>query len=232
MPAPRRRGRRRRAAARERRRDEDDEDDLPRSKRGRDDDDDDDDDAPRSRRKNRADDDDDNEDYDDRPRRLKVSGKSGAVTAVGIINIVLGSLVTLGGICFLLSGLVFTGAAVDARNQFGPQGGGGLFAAAGAMIVVLAILVLVLGVAEIMAGVGVLNRRPWGRILTLVLAGLVALSALGSLWGMIQTFGLPAGFPGKTTSILTQLVGALLEIGYVVMAYTVLLNQRYASEFR
>jgi hypothetical protein len=173
---------------------------------------------------------DDEDDYD-RPRRRGAGDKSGAVTAVGVVNIVLGSLVALLSMCILLGGLFFAGAAAD-LNQFGPKPNParGVFGLVGGLAIVMGVMILLYAVGLITSGIGVLHRRNWARILTLVLAGFTAVGALWHLVNLIQLIGI--NVPGTAGVIMSQLLVLLLEIGYVVMAFTILLNSRYAEEFR
>ena len=200
----------------------------------------------RPRRRSRDDDDmDEDEDFDDEPRGRSRRGggsASGRVTGVGVISIVLGSLVTLASFCFLLGGLFFAGAANDIRNMpnmkmpnnanVNVNAGAGFFAVFEARIIIVGILILVFGIGQIMSGVGVLRRRQWGRILCMVIAGFYAVAAIFTLIGIFQYLSLPAGFPGKTWSILMGLLQFVVEVGYTVMVYTVLLSRPAASEFR
>jgi hypothetical protein len=212
-------------------RDEEDEDDRPR-RRPRDEEDDDD----RPRRRSR-DEDDEDEDFDDQPRSRSRSGSgssNGSITSVGIISIVLGSLITLGSLCVLLGGIFVAAAANDIKNMPNVQNanaGVGLLALGGFIVILIGIAVLLLGVGQIMGGVGILRRRQWGRILILVIGGFYILFALNAVWSIIQLLGLPAFVP-KTMPLLTQLLFLIVEVGYVISAYLVLLNRRNASQFR
>jgi hypothetical protein len=195
----------------------------------RDDDWEDEDPRPR-RRRPRYDDEYDDDDYDIRRRGRDVEA-SGAVTALGVINIVLGSLVGLFSLCFLLAGLMFTGFAQDARQVGMNNPGVNVFALGGMVAMIVGVLILVFGVCLVLAGIGVVNRRAWGRILTLVLAGIAAVFALLLLFGIISTLG-AINVPGASGSVLMQMFIFVLVVAYVIMAYTILLNSGYASEFR
>jgi hypothetical protein len=154
--------------------------------------------------------------------------KSGLVTAVGVINLVLGGLNIVCGLLLMVAGAFFgklLGIAGDAAQPpagLDPEaaaafkqaaaGGGGIFAMAGAF---LGVCVMVLAIPSILAGVGVLQRKQWGRILTLVLGALAGLGAL---------IALPR-LPGSTLNVL---IGG----GYCAFVYVVLLNKQYAAEFR
>ena len=195
-----------------------------------------DDDRPRRRRERERDDRDDEEDDYDRPRRRGGAGeKSGAVTSVGVLNIVLGSLITILGLCLMLGGLFAAGAGADVNrfnvNPPGAPNPGGMMAFLGGMVILFSVVFLLFGVGMILAGVGILNRRNWARILTFVLAAFMAIFALLHLVSLFQTISAPP-VPGKTTAILVALLMVMIEIAYVVLSYTVLLNSRYAGEFR
>lgn len=181
------------------------------------------DDRPRRRRR------DDDDDYDDdyRGRSIRRAGHSGAVTAVGVISIVLGSLFILLGICVLLGAALTGGAARELRDQ---PGAGVVGILAGAVVIV-ALLILVLAVLLIVGGIGVLNRRNWGRILTLVLGGLSAVVAVFWILVAVSTLNNNAMPDDRAGPILVSLILVFLHIGYAVLVFVVLLNSVYAEEF-
>jgi hypothetical protein len=129
----------------------------------------------------------------------RIYGQKRAITALGVINIVLGSLVALLGLYASL------------RPYHGVP-----------FVVWFGLLGLLFGVGFIMAGFGVVRRRPWGRILTLVLAGF---TAVATLW-FIDLTAHQMGYPVNPGQIVVQLVLIVLAIGYVVASYTILLNSR------
>src|SRR5207247_7305610 len=92
------------------------------------------------------------------------------------------------------------------------QGGGGLLAGFAAFA---GICIMILAVPTILAGVGVMNRRQWGRILTLVLGALAGLGALATLRGIPNT-----------------IPNIVVSAGYCIFVYVILLNKDYAAEFR
>ncbi|HEV3116842.1 MAG TPA: hypothetical protein VGY58_07310, partial [Gemmataceae bacterium] len=120
----------------------------------------------------------------DRPLR-----KSGAVTAIAVIDFVLGGLQVLCGLLFMVFGGTiagFLGGAMKAQVQKAgdPQAAQAAQGLAGLLIAWAAVLgacIMLVGVPLIVAGIGVLNRRQWGRILTLVLVGLMTLLSLISI---------------------------------------------------
>jgi hypothetical protein len=189
-------------------------------------DDDDDDDRPRRRRRrDRYDDDED----DDLGRRRKREAPSGAVTGVGVIGIILGILVLLLGMC-LLMGVAFMGEA-GRQGAFAMPG----FGAGMAVVMVVTILILLWGALAMVAGIGVINRKQWGRILNLIVTGIGAAAGLLSLVGAIVALSAaadagPGRGPVMMGSMLNFLVAFVL-IGYCIQSYIVLLGSRGASEF-
>jgi hypothetical protein len=150
----------------------------------------------------------------------KRAPKSGAVTAVAIVNFVLGAIQLLcGGFLALMGGAVASmigsmdmpeEAAGDAQMIGGAIGG---------IMFVMGIVTILFGVFVIAAGFGVLQRAQWGRILTLILGGLA---------GVLAIFNLISIMTGNVAGI----VGLLLDGGYCAMVFIILLNRRYAAEFR
>jgi|GEM_PF-6325721 len=159
----------------------------------------------------------------DRPVR-----KSGAVTAIAVIKFIFGGLQLVCGLLFMIGG-AFVGKLFGdlAAGAPAPQGldaeqvkqaqqigqvGGGFLAGFGAVV---GVCIMLFAVPSILAGIGVMNRRQWGRILTLILGALAGLGAL------INLKGLPMTIP-------SIIVGG----GYCALVYVILLNKEYAAEFR
>jgi hypothetical protein len=148
--------------------------------------------------------------------------RSGAVTAVAIINFVLGGLQIVCGLIFLLAASWIFGAGQEVGRQstdpevrrLASQGGGFLASIAGG----IAVVILIIAAVMIVAGIGVVNRRQWGRILTLVLGAISGIFALLSLLGI-------------TANPLQALIGLALYGGYTALTYVVLLNSQNAREF-
>lgn len=153
--------------------------------------------------------------------------RSGAVTAVGIINLILGGLTLICGlVAMFAASLIFGGGAqaiekarlqgIDIKDQ---QAASGLIAMFAGMAVVFGIIIILIAALYIIAGIGVLNRKNYGRIITLILGVLAGVGALLAIPGLGQA-------PG---SALMQI---LLNGGYCVLVFVVLLNARNAAEFR
>ncbi len=205
---------------------DDDEDDKPVRRRRTRSEEDDDEDEPRSRA-HRYDEDEEEDDGDyERPIRRSTATRSGRVTALGIITIVWGSLSVLGGLCITFGGIFFA-AAVPNLNQMNPRGAppmpAGMGALVGGIALVMGAAILLFGIGAIFAGIGVLKRRGWGRILTFVYAGFVAVAALFTLFGMVA---------GNNQNFFGSLTTVVLQVAYVAFAFSVLLDKRAAAEFR
>jgi hypothetical protein len=163
---------------------------------------------------------DDDLERDDLERRGDVPvTRSGAVTAVAIVNFVLGGLSILCGLFVALLGgflasLTSGGGGVIDQAKLDPSQKAALqqATAVSGLIIAVAIAVILVGVLRIVAGVGVIQRRQWGRILTLILGGLSA------VLGILDFI---SGNP----------IGAVLDIAYAVFVFVVLLNAKFAAEF-
>jgi hypothetical protein len=199
-------------------REEEEEDDLPPPR-------------PQSRRME------DEEDYDDydRPRRRRRPRRggqqSGAVTLVAVYSFILGGLYVLCGLGIMILGSAI-GSLGFAMSEDMPADNPGAdaaragFAAATAVFIIIGILALIVAFLLIMAGVGVIKRRQWGRILTLVMAALIGVLALIQGWGFVQSLALGAFAP-----VMWNFLFFALFAGYTIVSYMVLLNSRNAEEF-
>jgi hypothetical protein len=174
--------------------------------------------------------------------------KSGMVTGVGLAYLIYGGLIIVLGLAVMVGGaaigaMFFGGASevtseaikkIDADpnltsdqkkkakedlQKLGQAGGvaaGGIMAAFGAIV---GICFMLLGLPVFLGGLGVLQRKGWGRILTLIFAFLMA---LGGLWGTYTSLS-----PFVALGFIINLVAAALGIWAIV----VLLNSRFAAEF-
>jgi hypothetical protein len=150
----------------------------------------------------------------DRPVRVN---RSGAVTAVGIVNLVLGALDILAGIAVMVGGAAILGLSGAAANQEGvTEEQRKAMAAVGGMgagiAVAIGVCIMIFGIPLIIAGIGVLKRRNWGRILTIVL-------------------GIIAGLLGVLSLLNHSIAGAVIYIAYCILVLVVLFNSKFAKEF-
>jgi hypothetical protein len=112
----------------------------------------------------------------------------------------------------LAGGLIIAGADLLIRPTQEPVVR--VFALGGivpALIVALGIAFLLPGILALLAGLGVLLRKQWGRILTLIVAVLAIL--LGLLWG--------TGVQDAVQDLI-DLAVAVVQILYGVMAFVIL----------
>ncbi len=162
-----------------------------------------------------------------------VRPRSGLVTAMAVINFVFGGLGILCGILGFLGG-AFLASAGSAGSDFerelerqmrqkGVQVPGGQVTSktvqtVGTIVMITSLVSLLWGAGAITGGIGLIGRKNWGRILTLVLAGVSGLLAILSL---IQI--------GSTGAM--GLLNVLIYGFYTVFAFVVLLNPNRAREF-
>jgi hypothetical protein len=145
-----------------------------------------------------------------------------AVTAIGVITLLWGAahavlggwLVWVGYVCFAV-----LGRPADPRDPWA-QGFAPLvqfFALIGGMIcTALGVVSLLQGVSGLVAGWGVLGRKPWGHIPTCILAGLAL------PWGLLLLW------LGASDSATYVALGAA-EILYGLLAVVILI--KYGREF-
>jgi hypothetical protein len=142
--------------------------------------------------------------------------KSGIVTAIGVVNFVFAGLNLLCGLLALvggaIAGAVVSKAASESASTEANQATVAVSGAIGLIIIVMAVLGLIMGALMLAAGLGIVKRRKWGRMLTLILGGLSALMAVLSL-------------------VQFNIVGVLLQGGYAGLVLAVLLQKKHADEF-
>lgn len=198
-------------------------------------------DEERSRRQRRRRSYEEEEDYEAPRRRRGGSGQAaGSITGVGVITIILGSLMLLCGLCYSGIGLM---AGAGAAGGGGPPGFPGLMGMAAGILIVVALLILIFGALYLAGGIGVVQRRNWGRIMTLVMAGFSGLFGILTIIGVISNLlqptpppqfgpGFQQGFQsGRIMSVLIGVVMMIVLFTHCIMSYVVLLNSRNASEF-
>jgi hypothetical protein len=176
--------------------------------------------------------------YEEEVPRRRV-GKSGQVTAIAVVNFVFGGLSLLCGLLMLVgAGLVGAAGSAATNPRIQTQGlppevaekiakeFGKTQATAGTtvgmlttLLMIIAVVYLLWGAGAITAGVGLLQRRNWGRLLAMVLAGVAGVLALVQL---VLVF-MGGGVQG--------LVGVALNAAYAAWVFTVLLKPNVAREF-
>lgn len=147
------------------------------------------------------------------PAAMDRQGLSGAVTAAGVILLVIGSLVAvLSYIGFLSWALI--GEMMNLADQTGlTQGQQAAGHAAGRTFFIVSSAGLAVAIAHLLAGVGILRRRGWARILGVVLG---TLGAGG--WGLVllsAIFGAFQSFPAVSTTLTPAEIRATVRVGLI-----------------
>jgi hypothetical protein len=134
-----------------------------------------------------------------------IRSKSVAVTVIGVTTMLLG-----GAYAALGGSLLFDGAAAimsledDAAGGYAP-----LLQVVVGFVAVVGVALLVQGAIGLLAGLGVVMRRPWGRALTFLLA------ILAVLWGLL--------FVSANQEPIDLALGAA-QILYGILAFVVLIK--------
>jgi hypothetical protein len=156
--------------------------------------------------------------------------RSAAVTAVGIIGIVLGILTLFGGLCLgILIPLMPMLQDLARKNPNDPN-----MAQLDHMLALIptwfltaqAVLSLVNGLGLMIGGIGVVKRSNGGRLLTLAMA---ALGVVGVLFNL--GIGLALGIIEPANAI-TSIVSNVFTLGFAFFAFAVLLSAKNVAEFR
>jgi hypothetical protein len=164
----------------------------------------------------------------DRP--LGAPERSGAVTAVAVVNFVAGGLALMCGLLMLFTGAVLTSAGSNPEIQerierelrrkgstMTADEAGKAAATVGALALILAVVILLWGAGAIAGGLGLLQRRKWARLLTCGLGGVAATLALLSLY---QTFAEGA----------INIIAVLFFAAYAVTVFILLLKPDVVNE--
>ncbi len=170
-------------------------------------------------------------DYDD--RGVYRRERSGAVTGVAVFSFVLGGIVLVLGLCMLMVVLVAMGD--NRRGGILPPGADALLA-----VVILLFAALILwSVGILISGVGLIQRRQWGRILTLVLAVIGALAGIYFVISCVISLrqGPPQQFAGDARGgyvlgVVIMLLVGLMMIVHCILSYSLLLTSRVSEEFQ
>lgn len=181
------------------------------------------------------DDDDQNQDDFDRPRRETGPKRSGAVTAVAILGIVLGSMALVCGACVGLGGAFmgsFQGDIQKAMAKAGQRDPNIAKAAADLAripiwwVVVVGVLDSLRGGLLLVGGIGTLKRTNWGRWLLLVMS---VGGVLMVIVGLVGNLALGMNDPQQYFSVCFSL---LMQVGFAVFAFVILLNAKNVREFQ
>jgi hypothetical protein len=134
------------------------------------------------------------------------------VVLLGLATVILGAMYALVGATLLYAGVHALGQLPGDEQQ---SGWAPVLAAVMGFVVVFGVALLVQGVPQVVAGMGVMLRRPWARVLTLVMAVPTA------LWGIVL---LATGNSTASTIVL-----GVVQVAYGVLAWAALMS--YGTEF-
>jgi len=139
-------------------------------------------------------------------------GRTAGVTAIGLVTLLFGlAYGAVGGSLILADD-----ALAEPLRKGHPAGGlAFLLWLVGAMAAAAGALSLLQGVLGLVAGWGVLARKPWGRVLTLILAG------LATLWGLLSL--------GASAHGAAYIVLGAAQLAYGTLAFAILI--RSGSDF-
>jgi hypothetical protein len=142
------------------------------------------------------------------------ASKSVAVTVLGLFTLLCGAgYAILGGYLILaVVGWFVRPDADPSKQMLAP-----LFLLAAPLLVGGGLLFLLLGILVLLAALGVLGRKPWGRILTFIVAVLAIL--LGLLW---------LSGVGDVLQDATDLILGVAQVLYGILALVILSTKRAA----
>jgi hypothetical protein len=156
------------------------------------------------------------DDEEERP----IGGPKSGIIVVAVANFLVGVLLMVGGLIIAVSGLSFSADTLNAATRGGSLDQAAVDRLVGtvrAVLAVMATVALVFGGLCLAAGLGVVYRQAWGRILSLVLgfgAGLLAL--LGLLIAVVDF----------------AIVIPVLYGGYALVVLLILFDKDYSRQFR
>jgi fumarate reductase subunit D len=129
-----------------------------------------------------------------------------AVTVLGLITLLLGGAYAALGGQLILAGASWAGQS--GGDPWGPVAT--LFGILPALLIAVGVAFLPLGLLGLLAGAGVLLRKPWGRILTFILAVLAI--QLGLVW------------VGGGDQDATDIVLGAAQVFYGILAFVILIG--------
>ena len=87
------------------------------------------------------------------------------------------------------------------------------------------------GMCFLFAGIGLIYRKQWGRILAFVIGGFMTLFGLYFIFIACMLPSLEGDDPDLLASVIGVLVMGLVFLAYPFVTYGVLLRKKYAAEF-
>ena len=120
------------------------------------------------------------------------------MTAVGVLNIVFGSIGALVAIMIVLGGGMVAAMGAGAEAEFGAdaQGAAAAGASMGGIMALVGIVGLVACGVMLFSGIGVLGLKPWGRKLSMIGGGAWCVLNVLTLFSGFSLFNLGFAFYG------------------------------------
>jgi hypothetical protein len=139
--------------------------------------------------------------------------KSVVLMVLGLITLLLGGAHVALGVCLILVGE----ALARPLREGDPEGGLAVVVwLAGALMTALGVAFVPQGILEMLAGLGVLLRKQWGRILTFIVA------VLAILWGLACL----GAYKQDTAANTVFLASGAAQILYGILVFVVLIQKR------
>jgi hypothetical protein len=152
--------------------------------------------------------------------------RTGGMTAIAVLSIILGVLEILNGLFQLAGTLVLIYEYLRL----------GVFELPAARLM-FSLLILATDVVGIIAGIGILRLRPWARTLSLMFGGLLILSAVSSYFilpiiATIGTYALSSiSAEGLTRLIIFSLIEVVLPVSYAPLLFAVFSKPTWKTAF-
>lgn len=144
--------------------------------------------------------------------------RTGGMTAVGVLDIILGVFVLLQGLFVILLGHGLLPATFA-----DPESALGL-----AIIIALGLVALTAGVIGLVAGIGVFKLRPWGKAMSLLFAALWVADSVGAM----ILFAARSSAETESTDINGRVVAILLRSAYLVVLAALFAKPSWKAAFR
>jgi hypothetical protein len=158
--------------------------------------------------------------------------RTGGMTAIAVLNVIVGGLVILTGL-FRLFG---SGVLIYELTKFNVFDMGALLHSVLPRLA-FALLVLAAGVAGLIAGIGMFALHPWSRTLSLLCGVLLILSAAFSylivpIIATIGTYNVTAiDSAGLVRLIVTSTIYVVLPVAYAIVLFVVFHRPAWRSTF-
>lgn len=160
--------------------------------------------------------------YPPAPVHPHVEPLNGGVIAIAISSFVLAAMSLFCGAAYTFFGSAWASLFMSMRQAIPDSQDkevATVVGSFGVMMAIIGVASMLFGILLVTSGIGLLNRQQWGRMFTLVMGGVAAVFALLHIYPI---------FYGLWPSV----VNIAIWIGYAVLVFCVLLNDRVARQFR